>query len=107
MLSKRLMAILACTPSLAMATGVSPYLPLNISPEAELQIERAFVLAGHPSLSKPYKASDLLRILPQLRELNPTLYQQLSQYLSRYRRTEAVTHKSFTLATNDGSAAAT
>ncbi|MFC7006372.1 capsule assembly Wzi family protein [Bowmanella sp. JS7-9] len=104
MLSKRLMAILACTPSLAMATGVSPYLPLNISPEAELQIERAFVLAGHPSLSKPYKASDLLRILPQLRELNPTLYQQLSQYLSRYRRTEAVTHKSFTLATNDGPA---
>ena len=37
----------------ARASGVSPYLPLNLSPEIERKIERVLVLAGEPVLTRP------------------------------------------------------
>ena len=37
----------------AWARGASPYLPLNLSPEMERQIERVLILADRPITSRP------------------------------------------------------
>ena len=37
----------------ASASGASPYLPLNLSPEIERQVERVLVLGGHAVLPRP------------------------------------------------------
>jgi hypothetical protein len=41
----------------AAARGVSPYLPLNLAPEMERQIERVLILAGKPVMSRPIGAA--------------------------------------------------
>jgi hypothetical protein len=92
--------IFAATASFA--KGLSPYLPLNVSPEIELMIEKAFALTQGVPLSKPYKAADLQRSIKQISDTHPQLYQQLKQYLSRFEQVRGITHKSAALsATNN------
>jgi len=38
----------------ALAEGVSAYLPLNLEPEIERQIERVLILADEPILKRPF-----------------------------------------------------
>ena len=88
------------------AKGISPYLPLNLSPEIELMIEKAFALTQGAPLSKPYKAADLQRNIKQLSDTHPQLYQQLKHYLKRFQQVRGITHKSTTIsATNDANKA--
>src|SRR5262245_20387291 len=49
---------LVSTPLLA--RGVSPYLPLNLDPQIERQIERALILADKPVLTRPFAAAAVL-----------------------------------------------
>src|SRR6202035_228197 len=49
----------------ARASGVSPYLPLNLSPEIERKIERVLVLAGEPVLTRPVAVDKVMRALPK------------------------------------------
>ena len=62
-----------------LAKGVSPFLPLNISPEVELQIEKLMALTSGPALTKPYKAKDDNQITGH----HPLMYHRLSSYLKR------------------------
>ena len=43
--------------NVAAARGVSPYLPLQMSPEIERQIERLLILADRPVIQRPIAAA--------------------------------------------------
>ena len=46
--------VLALLTRAAPAEGVSGYLPLNLEPEMERQIERVLILADEPILKRPF-----------------------------------------------------
>lgn len=76
--------------------GLSPYLPLNISPEIEVQIEKVMALTPGAPLSKPYKAVDVLQRNKLLAARFPGLYRAVDAYLARYKDTISSTHLSVT-----------
>lgn len=93
---KRLVVVMACcllgTPTLpAFARGVSPYLPLNIDPYIERQIERVLILAEKPVLTRPIAAATVLDALPEACRVNPTLCEEVRRYLARYMRNWSLT----------------
>ena len=49
----------------AAAGGVSAYLPLNLEPEMERQIERVLILADEPILKRPFAVALVEDALPQ------------------------------------------
>lgn len=87
--------------STSFAKGISPYLPLKLSPEIELMIEKVFAITQNAPLSKPYKAADLQRNLKQIAETHPQLYQQLKRYLKRFEQVRGITHKSATISVSN------
>ena len=78
----------------ARASGVSPYLPLNLSPEIERKIERVLILGGQPVLTRPVAIDKVLRALPRARRLDRPLCAEVERYLDRYFNRAAVTHAS-------------
>jgi hypothetical protein len=74
--------------------GLSPYLPLNISPEIEVQIEKVMALTPGAPLSKPYKAVDVLERNKLLATRFPDLHRAVNAYLTRYKDTINTTHLS-------------
>jgi len=78
----------------ALASGVSPYLPLNLSPEIERKVERVLILAGMPVLTRPVPIARVLRALPKARRLDPALCAEVDRYLDRYFRTTGVSSAS-------------
>lgn len=83
------------------AKGISPYLPLNISPEIESQIEKVMALTDGAPLTKPYKASELHHRAEQIKQRHPLLYQRVSSYLDRYKQSAGKTHLSAELAASN------
>lgn len=88
----------------ALAKGVSPYLPINLAPEVELQIEKLMAMTGDTPLAKPYKATELLTRLEAIKDYHPVLHNRLSSYLARYTETMANTHRALTLSVSDDNA---
>jgi hypothetical protein len=78
----------------ARASGVSPYLPLNLSPEIERKIERVLVLGGEPVLTRPVAVDKVMRALTRARRLDRPLCAEVERYLDRYFRSSGVTHAS-------------
>ncbi|HWW21660.1 MAG TPA: capsule assembly Wzi family protein [Steroidobacteraceae bacterium] len=76
------------------ASGTSPYLPLNLSPEIERKIERVMVLAGKPVLTRPIAIAKVLAALPRARKHDPALCAQIDSYLDRYFAGSGVTNAS-------------
>jgi hypothetical protein len=70
----------------ALARGVSPYLPLQLEPEIERQIERVLILADKPILTRPIAAATVLEALPEVCPTEPLLCQQVRSYLERFMR---------------------
>lgn len=68
----------------AQARGVSPYLPLNLAPELERQIERVLSLAGKPFLTRPIAAAVVWDALPQACAQDEALCHSVERYLKRY-----------------------
>src|SRR5580704_7480821 len=80
----------------ARAEGLSAYLPLNLEPEIERQIERVLILADEPILKRPI-AVELVRLaLPQACQVDKPLCRRVERYLQRYSRDYAMTHASIT-----------
>ncbi len=77
---------------LAHARGPSPYLPLDISPSIERQIERVLILAGKPVMRRPIAAAVVLDALPRACERDVALCENVRRYLQRYMGKYAVTH---------------
>jgi capsule assembly protein Wzi len=88
--------------SAAGARGVSPYLPLDLEPEIESQIERVLILAGKPIMRRPIAAATVLDALPKACQIDRLLCQQVSRYLSRYTHTSDLTHASIEGAATHG-----
>ena len=78
----------------AMARGVSPYLPLNLEPEMERQIERVLVLGDSPAMTRPIRAASVLNALPKACKIDEALCEQVRHYLGRYADPAGITHLS-------------
>lgn len=68
----------------AQARGVSPYLPLNLSPGIERQIDRVLLLAGKPVMRRPIAAATVLDALPRACEVDRAACEEVRQYLQRF-----------------------
>jgi Capsule assembly protein Wzi len=80
----------------ALAEGVSAYIPLNLEPEMERQIERVLILADEPILKRPYAVALVELALPKACQVDRYLCERVKRYLQRYSRDYAVTHASAT-----------
>jgi hypothetical protein len=87
----------------ARADGVTAYLPLNLEPEIERQIERVLILADEPILKRPFSVELVQLALPQACEVDKVLCRKVGKYLERYSRDYAVTHASLTGSATHGS----
>jgi hypothetical protein len=81
---------------LAAAAGVTAYLPMNLEPEMERQVERVLILAGEPILKRPFSVELVQLALPQACAVDKPLCTRVAKYLERYSRDFGVTHASVT-----------
>ncbi|MEZ5533744.1 MAG: capsule assembly Wzi family protein [Steroidobacteraceae bacterium] len=94
------LAALSC--GTALARGVSPYLPLNLDPEMERQIEQVLVLADRPYLTRPIAAAVVWDALPAACARDEALCRSVERYLGRYMQRAGVTDLSISGAVTDG-----
>ena len=86
----------------AYARGVTPYLPLNLEPEIEAQIERVLILADKPVMRRPIAAATVLDALPKACKVDQALCQRVGRYLARYTHTSDLTRASIEGAASHG-----
>jgi hypothetical protein len=86
------LAVIVLMPAGIFARGVTSYLPLNMSPEIERQIERILILAGKPVMTRPIAVETVLDALPDARKLDEELYNKVERYLERYTNKVALAH---------------
>src|ERR1700753_1132068 len=94
-------------PLVAEARGVSPYLPLNLEPEVESQIERVMILADEPVMSRPIAAATVLDAIQKAYKYDPALCERVQRYLDRYTHTAGIAHASVEGAVSSGAGKAT
>lgn len=96
-------ALSACLfTGLVQARGVSPYLPLNLSPEIESKVERVLILGDIPILRRPIAAATVLNALPRACQRDEVLCGEVRAYLDAYMQDAGLTHASMTLAGSHG-----
>jgi Capsule assembly protein Wzi len=78
----------------AFAGGVTPYLPLNLEPEIESQIERVLILGNQPVMTRPIAAATVLKALPKACKVDAALCERVQRYLARYTHSSGLTHAS-------------
>ncbi len=83
--------------------AISPYLPVNMSPEIERQIERLMQLADVPVYRKPIPASQVQRAIDNGCDKAPDLCWQVKRYLERYKTQFGLTHLSAEVSYSDQS----
>ncbi len=86
----------------ARADGLSAYLPLNLEPEMERQVERVLILADEPILKRPYPVELVRAALPAACKKDLPLCTRVQKILERYSGDHGVTHASATGAVNNG-----
>jgi hypothetical protein len=96
-------APLAAMPVLVTARGVSPYLPLNLDPEVERQIERVLILGDKPMLRRPIPAAVVLDALPKACKVDAVLCEHVQKYLERYMRNTGLEFLSIEASAGTGS----
>jgi hypothetical protein len=98
-----LAALLCAVSAETWGRGVSPYLPLNLEPEIERQIERVLVLADVPVMTRPIPAAVVLDALPRACAIDPLLCERVRQFLSRYEHDDGISYASAELSASHGS----
>src|SRR5688572_8202046 len=88
--------VLAMLATTAHARGVSPYLPVDISPEIERKIERVLILAEQPALRRPIAAAAVLDALPRACERDTAVCEDVRRYLASLTRTAGISYASLT-----------
>jgi len=78
----------------AFGRGVTPYLPLNLEPEIESQIERVLILGNQPVLTRPIAAATVIKALPKACKIDAALCERVERYLARYTHNSSLTHAS-------------
>ena len=74
----------------AAARGVTPYLPLNLDPEVERQVERVLILADRPVMTRPIPAAAVLDALPKACAVDAVLCEHVRKFLQRYMRSRGL-----------------
>jgi hypothetical protein len=97
------LAVFLCFPEIVAARGVSPYLPLHMSPEIERQIEQVLLFAGQPVVRRPIAAATVLDALPEACKVDEVLCRRVRRYLNTYMGRYAVTHASIEAAATEDS----
>ena len=92
--------LVAAAPAFA-ARGVSPYLPLNLDPEIERQIERVLILGDQPVVTRPIAAARVLDALPAACKIDAALCRNVRHYLERYMGKVGLDHASVDGAATD------
>ena len=72
------------------ARGVSPYLPLNLDPELEREVERVLILGDTPVMSRPIPAAVVLDALPKACTIDPVLCRRVRRALKKYMNDSAL-----------------
>ncbi|MFL0801931.1 MAG: capsule assembly Wzi family protein [Agarilytica sp.] len=83
------------------AEGVSPYLPIGISPLLENEVERLASVSGIPNLTKPYSLATIFLYMEKIRDSHPRLYSRLNLSLKPHARRFALTHASASVRVSD------
>jgi hypothetical protein len=78
----------------AQALGPSPYLPLNLAPEIERDIERVLIMADRPTMRRPIAAARVLDALPAACARDAALCARVRRYLQLYMDPLGATHVS-------------
>jgi hypothetical protein len=94
--------LLATFCAAARADGVTAYLPINLEPEMERQVERVLILANEPILKRPISVNLVLLALPDACKVDADLCDRVRQYLDRYSHDYGVSHASLTAAYTHG-----
>ncbi len=97
-----LICCLGAASEAALADGVTAYIPLNLEPEMERQIERVLILADEPILKRPFAVGLVQLALPKACERDKALCIKVKKYLERYSKDYAVTHASLTASASRG-----
>jgi len=84
------------------ASGASPYLPLNLSPEIEREVERVLVLSGRAGLTRPIPIDAVLEAMPKACLRDAVLCRRVRGYLDRYFGNAGVTEGSIEVAAGHG-----
>ncbi|MGH8276959.1 MAG: hypothetical protein ACRETH_09720, partial [Steroidobacteraceae bacterium] len=84
------------------ADPLSAYLPLNLEPEMERQVERVLILADEPILKRPFPVELVKAALPEACRKDAALCARVRRYLERYSHDYALTHASATASANHG-----
>src|SRR6516225_4517322 len=72
------------------ARGVSPYLPLNLDPELEREVERILILGDRPVLTRPIPAAAVVDALPKACAIDPVLCRRVRRALKAYMKDSAL-----------------
>jgi hypothetical protein len=72
------------------ARGVSPYLPLNLDPELEREVERVLILGDKPVMTRPIPAAAVVDALPKACAIDPVLCRRVRRALERYMHDSAL-----------------
>lgn len=86
-----LSTVILCAPGVVNARGVTPYLPLSLSPDIERQIERVLILGGKPVTRRPIPAALVLDALPEACKADRVLCAEVRAYLDLFIRDAGVT----------------
>jgi len=86
----------------ARADALSAYLPLNLEPEMERQVERVLILADEPVLKRPFPVELVRAALPDACRKDAALCARVRRYLERYSADHGLTHASATAAASSG-----
>ena len=96
------LALVALMPTEVPARGVTPYLPLNMSPEIERQVERVLILAGKPVMTRPIPVAAVADALNDACKADEDLCEQVGRYLKRYAISADLTHLRAEIAVDSG-----
>jgi hypothetical protein len=82
--------------------GPSAYLPLNLEPEIERQVERVLILADEPVLKRPFPV-ELVRVsLPAACKRDQALCERVRRFLDRYEHPNGVSYATAAVAATGG-----
>lgn len=91
----------------AHARGVTPYLPLNLDPEVERQVERVLILADKPVMTRPIPAASVIDALPKACEADAVLCEHVRKFLKNYMQVSGIEFASYEGSVAEGAGAKT
>ena len=95
-------ALLAVLLRDAVARGVTPYLPLNLDPEVERQVERVLILADKPVMTRPIPAAVVFDALPRACEVDAALCEHVRRFLNNYMHASGIEFASYQASVAEG-----